>query len=354
MKRPGKRRVRWQATVRREGQVSTQTFRTKGDAEKWARKAEAAITDGNELPSLEARKRTVQELLERYKKTEIPKKMDQRNPSRIADFWIDKLGHLKLIRLTPPVIVEVRDELHETLSGSTVNRRLALLSKACTVAIKEWHWMESNPVFKVSKLPEPDGRVRYLSDDERKALLKVTSESDHPYLYAAFMVALTTGARKGEVIGNDRPKDAADYREGLRWRDIDLIEGRAIIHKTKNRDRRMLTLVPMVVDALKGLQSRHDDGLVFVHPGTQQPRHKSFEDAWTAAREKAGIENFTWHDLRHTAGSYLSMSHATERESAEILGHKSLAMVKRYSHLSDEHTRSVVERTAKKYLDSEE
>ena len=327
------------AVVRREGQSRTATFRTKSEALKWAGLIEAEITKGKHLPPTESKRKSVRDLMTRYKEIVIPKQKDQRNPKRHADFWIDRLGDLKLSRLSPAVLVEIRDELAKDKAPSTVNRYLAVMSHACTLAEREWDWLESNPVRKVGRLREPKGRVRYLSDSERERLLKAVRAADHPHLYPIVLIALTTGARRSEILG-------------LRWRNVDLKSRRAIIEDTKNRERRSLALVPQVVDELKTLKKvRHiDHDLVFLHPKTGKPSYFYFEKVWREARQKASIKDFRFHDLRHSCASYLAMNGATTAEIAAVLGHKTLVMVKRYSHLSDEHVRGVVERTAEKVL----
>jgi integrase len=346
-KREGKNGVRYMAVVRREGQSRTATFRTKSEAQKWAKNIEVAIDQGKHLPPTESKRKTVRQLIERYKETVIPRQKDQANPTRHANFWIDRLGDLKLNRLNRAVLVEVRDELAKDKAPGTVNRYLALISHACTLAEREWEWMESNPVRKVGRLKEPQGRVRYLSDEEREKLLNATKDSEHPHLYTIVLIALTSGARRGEILG-------------LRWKDVDLLKKRAILEDTKNDERRSLTLVPQVVDELKRLKKvrRIDDDRIFVDPRAKEKNtvgHRwsgyfYFEKSWRAAREKAKLKDFRFHDLRHSCASYMAMSGATTTELAAVLGHKTLVMVKRYSHLSDEHVRDVVERTAKKVL----
>jgi len=337
--RIGPKGTRYMAVVRREGQSRTATFRTKSEAKKWAGITEAAITQGKHLPSPEAKRRTVRDLLERYKRSEIPKKRDQASPTRYANFWIERIGDLRLARLNRAKLVEIRDELAEIRSPATVNRHLALISHACTMAEREWEWMDSNPLRKVSRLQEANGRVRYLSDDERDRLLRAAKASTHPHLYAIVILALTSGARKGEILG-------------LHWKDVDLASQRAILHDTKNRERRTLTLVPPVVNELKKLRKvrRIDTDLIFTHPATGKPNPFYFEKAWREARAEAELKDFRFHDLRHSCASYLAMNGATTAEIAAVLGHKTLAMVKRYSHLSDEHVRGVVERMAEKVL----
>ncbi len=140
-KRVGSKGTRYMAVVRREGQSCTATFRTKSEAKKWAGITEAAITQGKHLPNPEAKRRTVRDLLERYKRSEIPKKRDQASPTRYANFWIEQIGKLKLARLNRAKLVEIRDELAETKSPATVNRHLALISHACTMAEREWEWI---------------------------------------------------------------------------------------------------------------------------------------------------------------------------------------------------------------------
>ena len=341
-RRVGPKGIRYMAVVRREGQSRTATFRTKSEAKKWAGLIEAAITEGKHLPNREAKRKTVRDLLERYKHSEIPRKRYRKNPDRYANFWIDRLGNLKLAQLTRAKVVEVRDELAEDRSPATVNRYVGLLSHACTMAEREWEWMDSNPIRKVARLSEPQGRVRYLSDDERNRLLRAAKDSDHPHLYAIVLLALTSGARKGEILA-------------LHWKDVDLASAKAVLNDTKNKERRTLTLVPPVVIELKKLRTvrRIDTDLIFTHPATGRANPFYFDKAWREARGNAKLKDFRFHDLRHSCASYLAMNGATIAEIAAVLGHKSFAMVKRYSHLSDEHVRGIVEKTAAKVLSGE-
>ena len=344
--RPGKGGNRWTAEVRWEGQIRTATFNTKTAAKQWAKKVETDISEGVHTPTAESKRRSVRDLLERYKENVIPTKRDQANPRRYADFWIERLGQIRLHKLTRAVVVEVRDELAKTKGPGTVNRYLALLSHACTIAEKEWEWMEKNPLRKVGRLEESPGRARYLSDTEREALLKVTANSAHPHLHAIVLLALTTGARRSEILG-------------LRWKDLDWQARRAILQQTKNKERRSLTLVPQVITELRKIQQVHrmDTDRIFVNltgnireSGYHKSGYLYFEKAWREALAEADIKNFRFHDLRPSAASYMAMNGATASEIAAVLGHKTLQMVKRYAHLSDEHIKNVVERTAQKVL----
>jgi integrase len=185
---------------------------------------------------------------------------------------------------------------------------------------------------RVTKPKEPRGRVRFLSDDERAHLLDACRSSRCPYLYAVVVLALSTGMRHGEIMN-------------LRWSDVDLLKGRIILHDTKNGERRNVPLTGHAHHEMEKLSKvrRIDTALVF--PNTnfgEKARPYEIRKSWNTALKKAEIEDFRFHDLRHSTASYLAMNGATLSEIAEVLGHKTLQMVKRYAHLSEAHTASVV------------
>ena len=114
-------------------------------------------------------------------------------------------------------------------SPSTVVRYFAAFSHALTIAMKEWGWIEDSPMRRVTKPREPSGRVRFLSDNERSALLYVCRESSNPLLYPVVVLALSTGMRQGEIMN-------------LRWENVDLFKGKITLHQTKNGERRTVPL----------------------------------------------------------------------------------------------------------------
>jgi integrase len=235
-------------------------------------------------------------------------------------------GGLVLADVTPARIGAARDSLATTLGPATVVRYLAVLGHLLSVAATDWQWLEDNPMRKVRKPSEPRGRVRFLSDEERKRLLSACRESDNPVLYPAVVLALSTGMRKGEL-------------RGLTWADVDMRGRRITPHETKNNERRMVSLVGHAMEAVRAIPRRIDTPLRF--PGPNKHKSMDLRAPWEAALKRAGISDFRWHDLRHSTASYLAMNGAS---LAEVLGHKTLAMVKRYSHLSEAHTSGVVER----------
>ena len=183
---------------------------------------------------------------------------------------------------------------------------------------------------RVKKPREARGRVRFLDDDERARLLDACKESSSPLLYPCVILALSTGMRYSELME-------------LRWPDVNLKDGYVILQKTKNGDRRRVPLAGLGLDLLRkhAKLRRLDTDLLFP---SEQNKHKPYQSrsAFEFALKRAEITDFKWHDLRHCTASYLAMNGASLAEIAEVLGHKTLAMVKRYSHLSDGHVSNVV------------
>lgn len=321
------------------------TFSRLTDARRWAQATEAAIREGRHFGTVEAKRHTLADLVDRYTREVLPSKKDGAHQGRQLGWWRRELGVYTLADVTPALIAEARDRLAARVthrgrptSPATVVRYLAALSHAFTVAVKEWGWVESNPLAKVTKPKEPRGRVRFLSDDERERLLQACRESASPDLYPAVILALSTGARQQEILG-------------LRWGQVDLGRRVATLHETKSGERRVLPLAGPALELLRERSKvrRLDTDLVF--PGRGRPgKPVDLRTPFQTALKRAAIVDFHWHDLRHTAASYLAMNGASLAEIAEVLGHKTLAMVKRYAHLSEAHTASVVERMNARFL----
>lgn len=215
------------------------------------------------------------------------------------------------------------------MAPATVVRYLAALSHMYTVACNDWGWVDDSPLRKVSKPKEPRGRERFLSDDERLRLLECCEESTSEFLYVVVVLAISTGMRRGEIMS-------------LRWPQIDLARGHMLLTETKNGSSRAIPLAGKALEMLTALARvrRIDTTLAF--PGNDPKRPVDLTKPWKTAMSKAGLTDFRFHDLRHSAASYLAMNGASTIEIAAVLGHKTLAMVKRYSHLANSHTATVV------------
>lgn len=319
------------------------TFKRKTDAKRWAQETESAIRNNRYFPGAEARNNTLAEAIDRYERTVL----SQKRPKTASvqqyqlNWWRQEYGDYSLLEMSSARISDARERLAtggpKERSPATVKRYLMVLSHLFTIATKEWGWVESNPVTNVMKPKEPKGRVRYLKEDERDRLLEACAESRSPHLYPAVVIALWTGMRRGEILG-------------LRWEDVDFERSRVTLHDTKNADRRVVPMVGPALDALMKHRTLRSGPRDLVFPAQSDPRQPAdIRNAWESAVKRAELENFRFHDLRHTAASYLAMSGASLAEIAEVLGHKTLSMVKRYAHLSEGHTASVMERMVGKF-----
>ncbi len=319
--------------------TQTATFNRQTDAKKWIQDTESAIREGRHFKTSEAKKHTVKKLIERYVKEILPQKKSASAQESQLNYWMDSIGSFLLSDITPALIVEQRSQLalekndHKKVkkTNATINRYCAALSHVFSIAVKEWGWMQENPLLKIKKLKEPRGRVRCLSDEERLRLMQACQESSSPFLYILVVLGISTGARKMEI-------------RSLEWKDVDLNRGMIILHDTKNGERRSLPLVGIAKDLMKAHYKNRNKNTELVFPAKNLQTPIDIRTPFETALQKAEIEDFKWHDLRHSCASYLAMNGATLAEIAGVLGHKTLSMVKRYSHISDAHTAGVVER----------
>jgi len=340
-------KVSYRALVRLKGhKPKTATFLKRADAITWGQEIETRIKQSKYFPDrlVESEKYTLSDLLDRYKSEVLP---DKRSKGQLGqlEWWKVQLGEYKLKNLAPPLVAEHRDKLIKEKSNktgknraaATVNRYLGLLSHACTIAIKEWQWMAVNPVVQISKPREAQGRTRFLSDEEREKLLVVCRSSKSIHLFTIVTLALSTGMRRGEILG-------------IKWENVDLQNRRITLLRTKNGELRVVPLVGKAYELIKNLYLKLEpEGRDLVFPSPNNPKQSiSMRTSWNTAVRKAEIENFRFHDLRHSTASYLAMNGASLLEIADILGHKTLQMVKRYSHLSEDHKADVLERMNKK------
>lgn len=332
-------KTHYRVQVRLKGYpTASATFERKTDAKQWAQQTETEMRQGRYFQTYESKKHTVAEVIDRYIENIIPTK-PKNAQSRTAQllWWKKQIGHVLLSDLTPALIAEQRDKLlkgftprKKLRSPATVVRYIAALSHALSIAVKEWGWIEDSPIRKVTKPKESRGRIRFLSDTERCALLKACRKSSNPFLYPVVVLALSTGMRQGEIMN-------------LRWEDVDLFRGRIVLHNTKNGERRVVPLRGHAQELLQQLKenTKQDIGLLFPAKNPQKPMDLRFP--WEQALQKAEIKDYRFHDNRHSCASYLLAQKATLAEIAEILGHKTLQMVKRYAHLSEAHATRVVE-----------
>lgn len=321
------------------------SFRTRTQAKKWIQDTEALIRDGRYKGISAARKHTVGELIDRFIKQCVPPHpLYYPKKVQLLMRWKEELGAFLLRDLSPSAIADVRDKLlsekttKKTIrSPSTVNRYLAIFSKALSVASKEWEWMDDNPMQKVRKLKESRSRDRCLSFTEKESLLKACRESSNPYLYHIVNLALLTGMRYGEIVK-------------LRWNDINFDERYATLQETKNGDRRVIPLTEEIMQVFRACPTYGDlpEELVFKSRRLLPTKYGiSIRKSFAKALEEAGLKNFVFHMLRHTAATDLANEGATEGDLQEIFGWKTKKMASVYCHRSLERKRSLLERLGK-------
>jgi integrase len=334
--------VSYTVRIRKYGLEINKSFPTLTMAKEWKRQTEVDAAQRKFIRRSEAEKHTLAELLDRYERDVLRLKKLNTIKGQLGHlkYWRDRLGRYSLAELEESTLIP--DEQSMLLSSgrlqqrspATVNRFFALLRHAFSKG-QEWRWCESNPVPKALK--EPRGRDRFLDDEERQQLLLASKASSNKYLYPAVLLALTTGARRSELMS-------------LVWGQVDFKKKRITLHETKSGKKRSLFLADVSLAELANLKTAGACKTDLIFPSRNNPKKPvDLSSVFSSALKEAGIAEFRWHDLRHTFASYLARHGASLAEIAEAMGHETLAMVKRYAHLTDSHTHSVVDDMIKEF-----
>ena len=224
----------------------------------------------------------------------------------------------------------------ETVSEGTLRRELGALSAAFNHAIKKQKWRIENPCLKAEVPKEPKGRVRYLTRSEAKRLLRA---AELPYLVDFIELALNTGCRKGELLN-------------LKWENVDFSTRLVYLDQTKSGDWQTVPINEAARQVLVRRMRLRDQicpnsQWVFFHrvPALNSKvgdRVKNIRRSFKSACNRAGIENFRIHDLRHTFASWLVMEGVPLFEVSKLLRHASIQMTERYAHLAPDHLHDAV------------
>lgn len=309
------------------------TFNYKDDAEKWARQMEAELDRGLYLPRRDAERTTFEELAGRFEKEYAPHHYRGNGWKHKLKHLRDNFGEYSLIAITPKLVGKYRDdrltkpdpryrkkpEDAPRLSPATVKTELDLLSKVLDVATKEFSITlpNGNPVASIRKPKDAGKRERRLIEDEETRLLAECQASGNTWLAPAVRMAIETAMRQGELLSLD-------------WKHVDIKRRLAILPMTKNGEARAVPLSPAAISVLQKLP-RAVSGRVI--PVPRMTLYKAFERACT----RAGITDMTFHDLRHEALSRLAeRGDFSVLELAAVSGHKTLQVLKRYTHLQAE------------------
>jgi integrase len=329
-KRKLKNSITWQAKVRRRGRPAvTQTFARRTDAEAWAATIESEIARGIFLNRSEQERMTVREGLERYQREITPLKRSALAEGRlikaISKTW---LADYTFASLRAADVAKWRDQRLTQVSSGTVLRGLSLLGHLFKIARCEWG-MEGliNPVESVRKPKQGKARCRRLMEGEEAELLARARQYGEP-MPSTIVLALETAMRRGEIAG-------------LRWENVDLKCRLIHLPLTKNGDARDVPLSTRAFETLLALPRRIDGWVFGVEADTitqafgritgNAPSKQSL-----GRKEVVRLAGLRFHDLRHEATSRLFEKGLNAMQVAAITGHKTLAMLQRYTHLRAE------------------
>ncbi len=270
---------------------------------------------------------TLNELVEDYLTNEYIGTRPQQQRSRLKH-WTKLIGTLQVSDITKEDIKLGLSRLPKDLSNATINKYKKVASVVFSYGIREYNLSE-NPTRYIRSLPEKKGRTRFLSDNERKRLFKACRASNWNKLYLLVLMAITTGARRGELLN-------------LSWSNIDLKRKTAHVLISKNGEQKVLPLTNDVILELQKFKI-NNHSLIFCSEIKSNKAYDFFKQ-WNRARKEAELIDFRFHDLRHTTASYLAQNGATLLEIADVLGHKQIEVTKRYAHLAIEHKSNLINR----------
>ena len=308
---------RWQAVIRKRGfKPASKTFRSKLDAQRWARDVETEMERGAFVNVQAAQRVTIRSLIDRYKEEISTRKAGQdREISKLKK--LDScFGHLVMSQLTPELVLSyVDDQRSQGMAAATIKRELSVLSHLIKVARSLWQvHIPENPVKTALEiiqatrtLPSSNKRSRRLTRYEENRLLNECSPEVKPVI--AF--TLETGMRRGELV-NAR-------REHVRGNTL-------LIPVNKTQRPRTIPLSQKALEIVHSLPIRLDGSLFGL-------KADSITQAFNRACQRAGIEDLRFHDLRHEATSRLFEMGLDIQEVASITGHSDWRTLKRYTHV---------------------
>ena len=327
------------AEVRLKGHPElSQTFDRKSEAIRWAEDTEKALRNGGYIGNVPPNDMPFEDALEKYLSEISNKKAPSTHRRELHQSKSFRYFSGRTLKeITPALAAQFREKRSAEVQPATVIKDLNLLSHIFTIAIREWELEVVNPVTIIRKPKTPPGRLRFLTGAEINRLLEESKKGHRLNLYNYILLQLHTGMRPSEGAA-------------LTWEQINFDNRIIDLQKTKTDPRR----VPLTVPAIETLANLVPiDGYscadyVFLpkHPKMSHRLRPNqyFRESFEAAVKRANIENFHMHDLRHTAASYMIMNGVDLRTVADILGHKTISMTMRYTHLLDDHKLKAIDR----------
>lgn len=329
----------WRAVIRIKGHPSVSNrFDRKQEAQDWAQEVGLKIKLGKYSFAKSAQEKTVADLIECYiHDGALEHHKAARDTKRHLEHFKNTLGKYALAYITPDLLIAERKKMlvrpganKKLRNPATVNRYFASLGGAFRYASKNLRWLDQNPCAHLFKLKENPKKRRILTVDEEFKLLQACKQSKNRYLYCIVLIALTTGARKGEILA-------------LTWDCIDFDNSLAYIKNSKNGCPRKVGLVGSVLQELNTIRSVCDPQKSLVFASKTSFGKLDIKKPWQNVLETAGIKNFVFHGLRHHFCSKGGELGASGIQLRTQLGHSSSQMTDHYSHLDAEATRFIGE-----------
>jgi len=292
-------------------------------------KVKVQIIEGRFFEKQEPQERTLAELLDRYASEHAARRANHRRELTSIQNLTGFFGNPRLDHITPKLIVAYKNKRYtDGVKPATINRELATLKKAFNLARREWEWCTENPVCRVSMERENNTRGRWLTMEEEQRLLQTIS----PRLRDLIIFALNTGMRMGEILA-------------LTWAGVDLFRRTVTVFRSKNGERRTIPINSIVLDVLTrkyAARSRMTE-LVFHSQADTALDGSNIRHGLNAALRVAKIQDFHFHDLRHTFATRIVQAGVDLYKVQRLLGHKSPMMTQRYAHHYPESLREGVE-----------
>ena len=324
-------KVWWMSFIHNGRQVRRSTDTTdRRLAEAILGKVKVKLIEGRHFDRLEEQNRTFQEMMDRY----VAERASLKAPkSRLRDqaaltHLLPIFGKKMLSEISPKLLAGYKAQRRiEQAAPATINKELQLVRHAFNLAMREWEWCRENPMHRVSMEQVRNEVDRWLTADEEERLMSVSS----PWMREVMVFALNTGMRQGEILN-------------LQWQEVDFSRGTLIVMKSKNGTRRTIPLNAKVYELLAAKQAITglSRGPVFKTPLGNLLQVRFLVREFCEARNRAGIPDFRFHDMRHTFATRLVQRGVDLYKVQRLLGHKTNLMTQRYAHHSPESLREGV------------
>jgi len=303
---------KWQAIIRRKGvKQQSKVFKIKSQAIQWSRSVESEIDKGNTVDFSLSKKITLNQIIEKIEP------IDSRERSRLKLLKDHFNGSTINLINTSRIALFIDLRLSQGLSHATVIKDINTLSKLLKVAQRDWNvYLPCDPIKHLGKLKQPPSRVRRITKNEEFILMN----RSEPNLRNIIIFAIETAMRLGEILN-------------IKWNDIK--NGLAVLNKTKNGEVRYVPISKIANQVLMRTQKNENDDRVFYFWKTVS----GFESSWQKFKKREGLVDLRFHDFRHEAISRMFEKGLSHMEVSAISGHKSLLVLRRYTHLNIEYLR---------------